>query len=48
MIGLLLLAFLTVGSGTYVVVKEDPYGDFEEPGINEERTEEEVMDEPNC
>lgn len=50
LIGLLTLAFLTMGSGTCVVVEEDPYGDFEEPGINEERMEEqeiEVMDESN-
>ena len=44
LIGLLMLAFLTMGSGTCVVVEEDPYGDFEEPGINEERMEEQEID----
>ena len=46
--GLLLSAVVTMGSGTCIVVEEGPPGGYEEPGINDERMEEqelEVIDE---
>jgi hypothetical protein len=49
-IGLLVLALITMGSGTCVVVEEGPPGVYEEPGVNEERMEDqelEVMEESN-
>jgi hypothetical protein len=47
---LLALAFVTIGSGTCVVVEEGPPGAFEGPGENEEAMEEqeiEIIDESN-
>ena len=44
LIGLLGLAFVTTGSGTCVVVEEDPYGGYEEPGVNEEKMEEQEIE----
>ena len=49
LICLLALVLVTMGSGTCVVVEEGPYG-YEEPGVNEERMEEQerdVMEEEN-
>lgn len=41
---LLALAFLTIGSGTCVIVEEGPPGAFDGPGENEERMEEEEIE----
>ena len=43
-IGLLTLAFVTLGSGTCVVVEEGPPGAYDGPGENEEQMEEVELD----
>jgi hypothetical protein len=48
LVGLLALAFVTIGSGTCIVVEEGPPGTWEGPGENAEIMEEqeyEVMEE---
>ena len=41
---LLAVAFVTIGSGTCVIVEEGPSGAFDGPGENEERMEEQEIE----